>query len=61
MSKPAAKAAEKAEGAGMKRLRAAWAGFMQAREGTREQSLAFEGVLRTLAYYERERRRPRVR
>jgi hypothetical protein len=61
MGSPISKAGEKANCIGVERLRAACAQFMQAREGTSEQRLAFEGILRTLVSYQRNRKRPRAR
>jgi hypothetical protein len=61
MGKQASKAAEMAHGSGIDALKVATAEFMQAWEGTREQALAFEGILRALASYERRGRCPRDR
>jgi hypothetical protein len=61
MGKQASKAAEKAHGSGIDALKVATAEFMQAQEGTREQALAFEGILWVLASYERRGRCPRDR
>jgi len=59
MGKQANKAAEKARRSAIDALKAATASFMQAREGTREQALAFEGILRALASCERRGIYPR--